>query len=79
MEGGGWSSFAAPLPNAHTSLAGPLLLRRLHTLTIRPSQVALRHRVSIMSLANEVKKKGTMFFEVILPNSDSIVSEVGII
>ena len=29
MEGGGWSSFAAPLPNAHPRLAGPLLLRPL--------------------------------------------------
>ena len=44
-----------------------------------PLTVALRHRVSIMSLANEIKKKGTMFFEVILPHSDSIVSEAGII
>ena len=26
MEGGGWSSFAAPLPDAHPRLAGPLLL-----------------------------------------------------
>ena len=23
MEGGGWYGFAAPLPNAHTRLAGP--------------------------------------------------------
>ena len=30
MEGGGWSSFAAPLPNAHPRLVGPLLLRPLH-------------------------------------------------
>ena len=29
IEGGGWSSFAAPLPNAHTRLAGPLLPRPL--------------------------------------------------
>ena len=30
MEGGGWYSFAAPLPDAHPRLAGPLLLRPLH-------------------------------------------------
>ena len=29
MEGGGWYGFAAPLPNAHPRLAGPLLLRPL--------------------------------------------------
>ena len=29
MEGGGWYSFAAPLPDAHPRLAGPLLLRPL--------------------------------------------------
>ncbi len=30
MEGGGWYGFAAPLPDAHPRLAGPLLLRPLH-------------------------------------------------
>ena len=38
MEGGGWYSFAAPLPDAHPRLAGTLLLRPLQ-ITIQPSSL----------------------------------------
>ena len=50
MEGGGWYSFAAPLPDAHPRPAGPLLLR--------PLQVKLNERFQSRQISTLTLKYG---------------------
>ena len=60
MEGGGWYGFAAPLPNAHTRLAGTLLLRPLQKLGVPPTTPTSLYSLCVSALMSVT---GTRIFQ----------------